>query len=164
MTASMLKQVLAACRAQVREEGLLDAFEAREAGSLERAYLQLGSAAIGCEAWLIRWPVGSVAPLHDHGMAYGVAQVVTGALFEQRFTPLVRVARERDWQPGAEVELAKGIYHEVRNLGLRTAYSIHVYAPRLEQMTFYARGARGELRALRQEQSVEWQPAPTVLP
>ncbi|HET6332509.1 MAG TPA: hypothetical protein VFG30_04820 [Polyangiales bacterium] len=153
----MLESVLAACRRQVREELLLDALEAREAGVLERAYLRLSPAALRCEAWLIRWPPGSVAPLHDHGLAHGLAQVVTGTLHELQFAPRVKVARQRDWKPGAEIELPRGTYHEVRNRCARVAYSIHVYAPRLEHMTFYDRGAGGELRPVRQEREREWQ-------
>jgi predicted metal-dependent enzyme (double-stranded beta helix superfamily) len=159
----MLQSVLAASRRQVRDERLLDLFEAREAGAVERAYLRLSPAAIRCEAWLIRWPPGTLAAIHDHGPAFGVAQVLTGTLHESRFTHGVSAAQHRDWKPGAEIELARGICHEVRNTGVQVAYSIHVYSPRLEQMTFYGRGARGELRPLRQERSREWQPLTTVI-
>jgi hypothetical protein len=153
----MLRSVLAACRRQVREGLLLDLFEGRESGVVERAYMRLPPAAECWEAWLIRWPPGSLAPLHDHGSAHGLAQVLTGSLSELCFTPRVTVARRRDWKPGAEIELARGTCHEVRNVEARVAYSIHVYAPRLEHMTFYDRAAGGELRPLRQERSREWQ-------
>jgi predicted metal-dependent enzyme (double-stranded beta helix superfamily) len=160
---SALERALVACRRQVHDEQLVDAFEAREAGGVERAYLRLEPAAIRCEAWLIRWPPGSVAPLHDHGAAHGLAHVVCGALHELRFTPGVSAPQHRDWRPGAPIELALGTCHEVRNSGLPVAYSIHVYAPRLEHMTFYDRGAAGELRPLRQERSREWQSLTKVL-
>jgi predicted metal-dependent enzyme (double-stranded beta helix superfamily) len=157
-----LAEALAACRRRIREEALLDAFEARQAGSTERAYVRLPVAAIGCETWLIRWPAGSVAPLHDHGRAHGLAQVLAGALHEIRFSPGVAQLQVRDWQPGRAIELARGICHEVRNRGVHTAFSVHVYAPRLDQMTFYDRGARGELRAVRQEQTRQWHDAMQV--
>jgi predicted metal-dependent enzyme (double-stranded beta helix superfamily) len=158
-----LECALVACRRQVHDEQLIEAFEAREAGAVERAYLPLEPAAIRCEAWLIRWPPGSVAPLHDHGAAHGVAQVVRGALQELRFTPGIATPQRRDWRPGVSIELALGTCHEVRNTGVPVAYSIHVYAPRLEHMTFYDRGAAGELRPLRQERSREWQSLTKVL-
>ena len=37
------------------------------------------------ELWLIRWPDGSSAPMHDHGGAAGVARVLEGALSERVF-------------------------------------------------------------------------------
>jgi predicted metal-dependent enzyme (double-stranded beta helix superfamily) len=159
----MFESVLSEGRRQVRDDRLLDLFEAREAGVTERAYLRLTSAAVRCEMWLIRWPAGSLAALHDHGPAYGVAQVLTGTLHELRFVDGVSAVQRRDWKPGAVIELARGICHEVRNISAQVAYSIHVYSPRLEQMTFYDRGARGELRALRQERSREWQPLTTII-
>jgi predicted metal-dependent enzyme (double-stranded beta helix superfamily) len=154
-----LGMALATCRRQVRQDELIDAFEAEQRGQLERAYSRLSAAGFGCEAWLIRWPPGSVAPLHDHGRARGVAQVVAGTLNELRFVPGSAVPQLRDWRPGESIDLARGICHEVRNLAGHTAYSIHVYAPRLERMTFYDRGACGELRPVRQERSIEWQNA-----
>jgi predicted metal-dependent enzyme (double-stranded beta helix superfamily) len=158
-----LERALYACCRHVHDKQLIGAFEAREAGTIERAYLRLAPAAIRCEAWLIRWPPGSLAPLHDHGAAHGVAHVLRGALHELRFTSGLAAARSRDWKPGAAIELALGTCHEVRNTGLLVAYSIHVYAPRLEHMTFYDRGATGELRPLRQERSREWQSPTSVL-
>jgi len=156
LSLSALEKALATCCRRVREEDLLESFEAQQAGATERAYLRLAVAAIRCEAWLIRWPSGSVAPLHDHGSAHGVARVLAGTLHELRFASGTALAQERDWQPGCSIELARGTCHEVRNTGARTAFSLHVYAPRLEQMTFYDRGARGELRPVRKEQSEEW--------
>jgi predicted metal-dependent enzyme (double-stranded beta helix superfamily) len=152
-----LESALGACRRQVHDEQLLEAFEVREAGNAERAYLRLESAAVRCEAWLIRWPPGTLAPLHDHGAAYGLAEVVAGALHELRFRHGLTAPQHRDWKPGQPIELALGTCHEVRNAELLVAYSIHVYAPRLEHMTFYDRGAAGELYPVRQERSREWQ-------
>jgi predicted metal-dependent enzyme (double-stranded beta helix superfamily) len=143
----------------VCEDELLETFEAQQRGAVERAYLRLSASALRCEAWLIRWPPGSVAPLHDHGRAHGVAQVLAGTLHEIRFLAGNPAPQVRDWNPEQSIELARGICHEVRNLGPHTAYSVHVYAPRLERMTFYDRGARGELRPVRQERSNEWQTA-----
>jgi predicted metal-dependent enzyme (double-stranded beta helix superfamily) len=152
-----LERALVACCRQVHDQQLVDIFEAREAGAVERAYLRLEPTAIYYEAWLIRWPPGSVAPLHDHGGAHGVAHVLGGALHELRFTPGLAAPQHRDWLPGAEIDLALGTCHEVRNTAQAVAYSVHVYAPRLERMTFYDRGAAGELRPVRQERSREWQ-------
>jgi predicted metal-dependent enzyme (double-stranded beta helix superfamily) len=120
-----------------------------------RSYLRL-PVARSCEAWLIRWPAGSCAPLHDHGGARGVAAMVRGTLREWRTElGLVRSAK-RAWRYGDSIELAVGTCHEVHNLQRQTAYSIHVYEPRLERMTFYDRTLAGDLRPLRQEGASQW--------
>lgn len=151
-----LWSALGECLLQVRREGLLATFEAARAGSLERGYLALAPAAVRCEAWLIRWPPGTIAPLHDHGTAHGLAQVLSGALDETRFASSASRALYREWTPEQVIVLPVGACHEVRNVGAGVAYSIHVYAPRLEHMTFYDRGAAGELRPLRQELADQW--------
>jgi hypothetical protein len=154
-----LEVALATCCRQVREGELLEAFEEQQHGAVERAYWRLSPAAMRCEAWLIRWPAGSVAPLHDHGRAHGVARVLAGTLHELRFVPGAARPQAGTWHPGESIVIARGLCHEVRNTSERTAYSVHVYAPRLERMTFYDRGACGELRPVRQERSTQWRSA-----
>lgn len=149
-----LLRTLERCRALVRS-GAHEAWIDGEQAATERTYLRL-AASPAAEAWLIRWPPGSVAPLHDHGAAYGLAHVIEGALHEWRFEPESAHPHLRKWTSSRAVELAHGTCHEVRNLGRDTAYSIHVYAPRLAHMTFYARAASGKLEPLRREAASQW--------
>lgn len=146
--------------AHVESARLLPLFERSQTGATERAYLRLPTSVVPCEAWLIRWPSGALAALHDHGSAYGVAQVVAGTLYESRFEADGTRGAERRWSPEHCVTLPHGTYHEVRNYDARVAYSIHVYAPRLEVMTFYDRDPSGKLRPMRQEAAIEWRGAP----
>jgi hypothetical protein len=112
----------------------------------------------GFEAWFIGWPPGSVAPLHDHGHASGVVAVLSGRLVESFHLRGSNGWQQRDWRAGERIELASGVCHEVRNLdaAARTAYSVHVYAPRLERMTFYDRTAEGGMQPIRVEHAAQW--------
>jgi predicted metal-dependent enzyme (double-stranded beta helix superfamily) len=110
----------------------------------------------GFEAWLVGWPSGSLAPLHDHGPAAGVAAVWSGVLHESLRPATGGAWRERCWQPGEPMQLERGICHEVRNHGSEIALSVHVYEPRLERMTFYDRTSHGDVRPVRVEVSEQW--------
>jgi predicted metal-dependent enzyme (double-stranded beta helix superfamily) len=110
----------------------------------------------GFEAWFIGWPGGSLAPLHDHGGASGVVGVLSGRLTESFHRPGLDGWQQRDWRAGQRLELAPGVCHEVRNPGTRIAYSVHVYAPRLECMTFYDRTAEGGMQPVRVEHASRW--------
>jgi hypothetical protein len=118
-----------------------------------RSYLRLPSLS-ECETWLIRWPPGSEAPLHDHGDASAVAWVLRGQLREQVFS--ATGAFERGWQSHDSIELPKYIRHAVWNESKQDAYSVHVYAPSLARMTFYEHTASGILRAIRTEEATQW--------
>jgi len=154
--AGVLHQALASCRAEVLRRGLPAFLPAACARLDRRSYVLLEPAVDGCEAWLICWPPGTGAPWHDHGAARGVARVLRGSLREQRELAGAAHTLRRDWRPGAVIELAHGVRHDVHNIARRVAYSIHVYDPRLAQMTFYERDAAGALSPLRTEQSREW--------
>lgn len=119
-----------------------------------RSYVRLPGLA-GCEAWLIRWPPGSEAPLHDHGDASAVALVLRGELRER--ANLGGDWFERPWECQTKVELPKHIRHHVWNESTEEAYSVHVYAPSLARMTFYERAVSGVLRVIRTEESGQWQ-------
>jgi predicted metal-dependent enzyme (double-stranded beta helix superfamily) len=125
-------------------------FQPRDQG---RSYLRLPSSS-GCETWLIRWPPGSEAPLHDHGDASAVALVLRGELRERAICGADWF--ERSWQAQVSVELPKHIRHRVWNESEQDAYSVHVYAPSLARMTFYEHTSNGMLRAIRTEESQQW--------
>lgn len=118
-----------------------------------RSYLRLPSIS-GCETWLIHWPPGSEAPLHDHGDASAVAVVLRGELRERAV--LGEAWFERSWQTQTSLELPKHIRHNVWNESKQDAYSVHVYAPSLARMTFYEQTVNGMLRAIRTEESQQW--------
>ncbi len=149
-----LAGVLRACLHEVERAGL--PFGLATPIGTERSYQRLLPAGDGYEAWLICWPSGSSAPLHDHGSARGLAQVVRGSLHEWRCAAGKSELTERVWTSDRAIELPYGVCHEVRNLGEEVAYSVHVYDPRLDHMTFYDRDAAGALRPLRQEQRQQW--------
>ena len=152
--AGSLYESLGHCRAEVLRRGVQAFLPAGSARLDHRSYALLEPPIDGCEAWLICWPPGTGAPWHDHGSARGIACVLQGSLTERRFAT-TRVL-QRTWRPAQVIELPHGVRHDVRNASRRAAYSIHVYDPRLEQMTFYQRDAAGTLQPLRTEQSREW--------
>jgi hypothetical protein len=150
-----LERVLVRCCSWIDRVGVANWIVKLETARGTRSYLRL-PAADGCEAWLIRWPIGSSAPLHDHGAARGLATVLSGALHEWRSLGEGAQGLERTWTAGARVALPRGVCHEVTNLGPIVAYSIHVYDPGLDHMTFYDRAGSGRLLPLRREGANQW--------
>ena len=101
---------------------------------------------LGCDAWVITWPPGTGLPRHDHGGAAGAMAVVEGTLVERharRWAPAT--IRRRVLDTGSVVAFGPDHIHEVRNDGVVPAVSIHVYAPSLETMHFYADDPRDDL-------------------
>ncbi|HKU40664.1 MAG TPA: cysteine dioxygenase family protein [Polyangiales bacterium] len=151
-----MRTTLAVCLDEVWRRGAESYFEARCTELARRSYALLTGAADSCEAWLICWPPGSAAPWHDHGTARGLARVVSGVLHETRLVPGTAHAAERRWRVGDTIELPLGVRHEVQNHAARAAFSLHVYDPRLSHMTFYERGAAGELSVSYIEEARQW--------
>src|SRR5262249_22813398 len=88
-------------------------------------------------AWSIAWAPGAGLSLHDHGDAAAAITVVRGELREG-YTDAATVGfRTRVLRAGSTVELGADHVHEIANVGRRAAVSIHVYAPALDDMTFY---------------------------
>ena len=97
----------------------------------------------GLSAWLISWAPGTGLDLHDHGGAGGSVAVVDGEL-DERWTTVPEltaagpgILRRRALGTGSVTTFGPDHVHEVRNHGRGPAVSIHVYAPGLEEMTFY---------------------------
>jgi mannose-6-phosphate isomerase-like protein (cupin superfamily) len=94
------------------------------------------------DAWLIAWPGGTVADLHDHGGSRGALHVISGSLVEtipwrdDRGT--VTIAR-REVHTGATLAFGAGHVHDVRNEDAAPALSLHVYSPPLTSMIYYDR-------------------------
>lgn len=121
-------------------------------GRASRSLVRL-PAKFGFEAWWIRWPPGSVAPLHDHGNSSSVVGVLHGSLSEVVHSQGLGIRARRNWTPEHVIEVAGGECHEVRNLSNATAVSVHVYQSKLESMTFYHRTHAGNLAPSRADLS-----------
>lgn len=123
--------------------------------SRERSYARLARAP-QYELWLIRWPDGTSAPMHDHGGAAGVARVLEGALNERVFVAGDPPGwREQQWTTGTAHRFPADHLHEVWNESGRDAWSLHVYAPRLVTMRFYG-GGEERLAPVRSETTSHW--------
>lgn len=95
----------------------------------------------GATAYAIAWPPGSEVPLHDHGGAAGAIFVVLGLLEEtvvRRERGREVVSRSRTIRGGEHVTFGRDHVHAVTNRGLTPALSVHVYAPVLRSMTYFA--------------------------
>jgi hypothetical protein len=113
-----------------------------DAGSGESHWVKLDSSPY-LEIWLISWPAGTHNGWHDHGQSAGAFQVVTGTLLEQ--TPYDECRQDSTLIAGQGRSFGESHIHHLANVGVRTALSVHVYAPRLTMMTRYA-AAPGGLR------------------
>jgi hypothetical protein len=99
----------------------------------------------GAEAWVISWAPGTRLDLHDHGGVRGAMALVEGTLVERHGTrPLPAPLRTRVIGAGAVVAFGADHVHSIENLGVIPATSLHVYAPALEQMTFYGPDPRDD--------------------
>jgi predicted metal-dependent enzyme (double-stranded beta helix superfamily) len=92
------------------------------------------------EAWLITWPRGSCIDLHDHGDSTGAMAVVSGVLEEKFFSFHSRGTtrlRSRNLFAGRSVLLPADHVHGITNGSDVPALSLHVYTPRLTEMTYH---------------------------
>jgi len=109
---------------------------------ISRYYARLASEP-DFEAWLLTWVPGQGTDWHDHGGSAGAFVVVRGALTERHATvsPLAPPTVEPERRVLSEGSLrafgTKHI-HQVTNLGIEPAVSLHVYSPALVEMTTYA--------------------------
>jgi predicted metal-dependent enzyme (double-stranded beta helix superfamily) len=94
------------------------------------------------DAWLIAWPGGTAADLHDHGGSRGALHVIAGSLVESMPWPddqgSLTFAR-REVHSGATLAFGAGHVHDVRNESAELALSLHVYSPPLQSMSYYDR-------------------------
>ena len=97
----------------------------------ERWYerLHLGS---DYDIWAISWLPGQSTGFHDHGASAGALVVATGVLEEHRPGERARVIH-----PGKPLAFGTDYAHDVRNVSLAPAVSIHAYSPPLTDMNEY---------------------------
>ena len=104
------------------------------------------------DIWLITWPAGSSTGWHDHGSASGAFVVLEGQLTGYVWTGVATATTLQS--PGVR-ELDGSHIHDVVNHGVRTAVSLHAYAPSLAAMTRYEL-VRGRLQVAGVEQREAW--------
>lgn len=91
----------------------------------------------GVELWLLTWLPGQGTEPHDHGGASGAFTMIRGDLHEDYRYP-GRPVRSRAREYGGTVAFAAGRAHQLRNVRLTPAASVHAYSPPLVQMREYA--------------------------
>jgi rhodanese-related sulfurtransferase/mannose-6-phosphate isomerase-like protein (cupin superfamily) len=84
------------------------------------------------DIWVISWLSGQSTGFHDHGASSGAFVVATGTLEEHRIGELPRAIH-----PGELRAFGPDYAHDVRNVSLAPAISIHAYSPPLDEMNEY---------------------------
>ena len=84
------------------------------------------------DIWVISWLPGQSTGFHDHGESSGAFVVATGILEEHRPGERTRVMH-----PGKPRAFGPDYAHDVRNVSLAPAISIHAYSPPLSEMNEY---------------------------
>jgi rhodanese-related sulfurtransferase/mannose-6-phosphate isomerase-like protein (cupin superfamily) len=84
------------------------------------------------DIWVISWLPGQSTGFHDHGESSGAFVVATGILEEHR-----PGERSRVIHPGKPRAFGPDYAHDVRNVSLAPAISIHAYSPPLSEMNEY---------------------------
>ena len=100
----------------------------------ERRWVELDSSPY-LQIWLLSWPAGTGTRWHDHGDSAGAFLTVSGTLREQ--TSHGRRLIDRTLIAGEGRSFGPNHIHHVSNVGLETAFSVHLYTPRLTRMTRY---------------------------
>jgi rhodanese-related sulfurtransferase len=84
------------------------------------------------DIWVISWLPGQSTGFHDHGASSGAFVVVTGTLEEDRPGEGAHAVH-----PGNARAFGPDYAHDVRNVSLAPAISIHAYSPPLDEMNHY---------------------------
>jgi rhodanese-related sulfurtransferase len=84
------------------------------------------------DIWVISWLPGQSTGFHDHGASSGAFVVATGILEEHSPGERTRVIH-----PGQPRTFGPDYAHDVRNISLAPAISIHAYSPPLSDMNEY---------------------------
>lgn len=86
------------------------------------------------EAILMNWKPGQSSYIHDHGNSFGVVYVLTdggnNVAYDENYNYLGTIPLN----PGAFVEVPKGIYHRIENPTSEYSVTLHFYAPPLQGM------------------------------
>ena len=98
------------------------------------------------DIWVISWMPGQSTGFHDHGESSGAFVVATGILEEHRPREQPVVIPPGKWRA-----FGPDYAHDVRNVSLAPAVSIHAYSPPLTDMNEYE--LEGDLLVLRERAS-----------
>ncbi|MBO0827547.1 MAG: cysteine dioxygenase family protein [Streptosporangiales bacterium] len=91
----------------------------------------------GVELWLLTWLPGQGTEPHDHGGASGAFTTIRGNLHEDYRYPR-RPVRSRSRAQGSAIGFGAGRAHQLRNVQLAPAASVHAYSPPLVPTREYA--------------------------
>jgi rhodanese-related sulfurtransferase len=115
------------------------------------------------DIWVLSWLPGQSTGFHDHGASSGAFVVATGILEEHRPGERIHVMH-----PGKPRAFGPDYTHDVRNVSLAPAISIHAYSPPLSEMNEYEldgsqlvprEPASGKVETLAQKWRVQsWKP------
>ncbi|MGO9783270.1 MAG: cysteine dioxygenase [Streptosporangiaceae bacterium] len=95
------------------------------------------------DVWLEGWRPGRGTGWHDHGGSAGVVLVLRGEL-EERIPVLGGVVTQiRRIPEGGTRPMGRRQVHELVNVSLAPAFSVHVFSPPLESTRGYELGAQG---------------------
>jgi len=112
-----------------------------------RLHSVTGNGAPGYDVWLESWLPGQSTGWHDHGGTSGVMVVVRGEL-QERVAVLGGVLTQvRHIPEGAARPLRRRQVHDLANVSLAPAISVHAYSPPLETTRGYEIGAMGLQRS-----------------
>ncbi len=107
---------------------------------MERRTWRLVARTPDFDAWLIAWPSGGKADLHDHGSSTGAVSVISGALVEavpwRDDTGRLALVRQ-ELRAAATLGFGAWHVHDVTNELDGHALSLHVYSPALTSMTYF---------------------------
>ena len=99
------------------------------------------------DVWLEAWLPGQATGWHDHAGASGVLVVARGEL-EERVSVLNGVFTQvRHIPEGAARRMRRREVHNLTNVSLAPAVSVHVYSPPLGATRSYEIGAMGLMRS-----------------
>ena len=109
-----------------------DAWIARVRLNAERRWYERLYQGPDYDIWVISWLPGQSTGFHDHGESSGAFVVATGILEEHRPGEQTLVIH-----PGKSRAFGPDYAHDVRNVSLAPAISIHAYSPPLSEMNEY---------------------------
>jgi quercetin dioxygenase-like cupin family protein len=98
----------------------------------DRRWVELDSSPY-LQIWLLSWPAGTRTRWHDHGESAGAFLTVSGTLREQTSHGHRRI--DRTLIAGQGRSFGPNHIHQVSNVGLETAFSVHLYTPPVTTMT-----------------------------
>jgi len=110
------------------------------------------------QVWLLSWLPRQGTPLHDHGTSAGAFSVVRGTLTERVVGAGRNSVRESTSQlaTGRVRHFGPHYVHQVTNLGVDAAVSVHVYTPGLAWMNTYRIDGSSLVRTGTERAGVDW--------